>query len=922
MILILALLASHWPQEWYASYSLMDWDEMAAVSHLWTEGSGMLAAKAISDFGTGSGDPESTALEAILADSGDYRGWTALALTAMAPDTSFMDSIFTRAYSLTEAADPVLLEIHGYWLLSIGRFTEAADIASLAVEADSGFGPGWLTLSMAYSDAGLMDEALQVSRQAVGRIPESLPLLHQHAQVLHDSGRPLEAIDAYSALIRADSSRISAYADLGVLYEEQGMVGHAVKTYRLLLERSPDYAWAWGKLGAIMVDLNRPALAESLFTAAVELDPGDSWALYRLGRLASGSDPERARDLLEAAVAVSPDYSPAWQELTFVYETLDDLPSAETALLRAIELEPDAWLYGELGYVRESMGKLEEAASAFESGVAMDSQYLYGWQRRGEVYITEADTLAAWSWFSAALDSLGEDDPWILGRMGNLAAGMGMMDSSRMYLERALELDPGDPYLLLDLARAADESGDPESALIYLDQCLESFGDTMLVSFERLLIREDAGPGILPETIDEADILSLWPGGWVSSGWSNLGSGFTRRAGTCAERGLGHPPEDPWALVNLGELFGELGRPKEMEECYRLAEESPLRTAEHTVTIANHHFRNEDYHQSIKLLLQEYRSNPEDHEVATALAEAYLFDDQLDEAEEILLQVVEKDPLSVYAICYLGLIQENRGVPEAAAERYLQALRIEPGYSYAEDRLRFICGDGYDPQRRRNMNRTFDWDLWVNLSSTGGNTDEQYYGGGGSLGYNYGEGSSLELDLSGTVEIKDDEDLRRTAWASIEGEHFISEHLYAGASSSWDRQPLTVRPWQVSSYLAAGWKSWPADWMWIAPETGAGLVNTRWSTSQGRTDEWTVYGSLSLWAKSRVDWLPSLWLSGSLYLPPEEPSSMVSSGVGELEFDLPGPVSLITGVSLDYTRTPVVESWEKLDSEIYVRLRL
>ncbi len=59
-----------------------------------------------------------------------------------------------------------------------------------------------------------------------------------------------------------------------------------------------------------------------------------------------------------------------------------------------------------------------------------------------------------------------------------------------------------------------------------------------------------------------------------------------------------------------------------------------------------------------------------------------------------------------------------------------------------------------------------------------------------------------------------------------------------------------------------------------------------------------------------------------VYIPPEDTGGLVANGVGELEFSLPGPLSLIFGTSLDYTRTPVVESWENLDSELYLRLRL
>lgn len=99
-------------------------------------------------------------------------------------------------------------------------------------------------------------------------------------------------------------------------------------------------------------------------------------------------------------------------------------------------------------------------------------------------------------------------------------------------------------------------------------------------------------------------------------------------------------------------------------------------------------------------------------------------------------------------------------------------------------------------------------------------------------------------------------------------------------------------------------------------------MNTKWSGDQGRTNEWTVYLSLSVWASTEISWLPSLWISGGVYIPPEDTGGLVANGVGELEFSLPGPLSLIFGTSLDYTRTPVVESWENLDSELYLRLRL
>lgn len=894
---------------------------MSDASSDYSQGAEYLAARAISLYGTGEGDPLSTAHEAVQTDSMNSAGWTALALVEMRADSIYMDSLFSRAFALCSNNDPVLIEIYSYWLLSVEDYGGAAEHASQALLADSSFGPAWLTLSMALLDSGRTGEALQASEMSLEWQPGSLPLLHQYAQALEAAGYMDEALEAYSSVIEMDSLKISAYVDLAILYQNAKQDGQAVKVLRRMLEKAPEYAWGWGELAAVIQDMGRTDLADSFFTRSVDLDPTDSWALYRLAKLRSRTDPEMARDLLENSVAFSPDFSVAWQELAFVYETLDDMASAAAALERCVEIAPEAWLYGELGYVLESSGYSEEAAEAFEASVEMDSQYLYGWQRRGDVYLMDGDTLSAVNWFTDALSLLENEDPWITAKLGNLMAGTGFPDSAVVIFSRASELDPSNHSVWLDLARSLAVTGDYGSASASLDSSLAKYGDSLAVLAERLLILEALERNDEAAALSE-EILARWPDAWIRAGWSALNSGFHRRALLFAEKAFDDYPEDPWNIISMAELFGDLGKPEVQMLCYRRASESPLRTADQTVSIANYYFRQDMFDDSIRLLHEAYSSGPWDKELATALAEAYLFDDQLDKAEDILLEVVAYDPLSVYAICYLGLIQENRGNPEAAAERYLEALRLEPGYNYAEDRLLFISGEIYDPGRRRNLHRIFDWNLWINLSSTGGNVDEQNFGGGGSITYNYGNGSSLGFETSGTAEIKNGEDLRRTAWASVSGEHFLSDHLYAGASTSWDRQPLTVRPWQVSSYVAGGWKSWPASWIWLAPETGAGLVSTKWSTSQERTDEWTVYISLSVWAMTEVKWLPSLWISGSVYIPPEDPSGLVASSVGELEFQLPGPLSLITGTSLDYTRTPVVESWENLDSEIYLRLRL
>lgn len=893
---------------------------MKEVSSDYGDSSTELAVKAISLFVNGTGDPLSLAEDAISLDSTDYRAWTALAIVGTQQDSTGMEAVFGRAFLLSPGSDPVLSEAYAFWLLSMGNSTEAVVHSSASLEADSSFGPGWLTLSMALVDENRLDEALTVSVEGLRRLPDCIPLLHQYGQVLTESGNAEQAIEVYREVVQRDSSRIQVYRDLGLLYESTKRNGDAIKVYRELLRIRPDYPWAWSELASCFQNEGRADLADSFFQKAVELSPDDPWTLFQLAGLRAGGSPEYAIELLERAVEIAPDYAGAWRELAFLYETVEDFARAESALRMCAELDPEPLVYGELGWVLENRGMVAEAAVVYETSVSIDPGYLYGWQRRGDLFEIEGNFSAAADWYTAALAVLADGDPWLWGKLGALAVKESLTDSAGRCFSRSLELEPGQYSQWLNMARIQLIQGDFASADSSLMQYLSLGGDSAVAAAERIVLLENRGEstGTLIE-----EMLERWPSAWITAGWSSFYGFQTNHALNFAERAFLASTGTAWDMISLGELFGELSEPGRRRLCYEFAAEADTGDYLVAVSIADYYYEIDLCSIAIQLLEEAYAATPWNEALTTSLAEAYLFDDQLGRAREHLLQVVERNPLSVYAICYLGLVEENRGNPEGAAERYLEALRIEPGYSYAEDRLRFISSSDYSADYRKRAAQLFNWNLWVDLSSTGGNIDEQYYSGGGSISVNYGRmGSSVTCELSGRSEVREGKDIRKTAWTSLSGEHFLTEHLYVGASSSWDRQPITVRPWQVSSYLAAGWKSWPASWVWTAPEIGAGLVNTRWSTEQGRTDEWTTYVSLNAWTSSPLSWLPSLWLSGNIYLPPEEPKKLVANAVGELEFDLPGPISLILGTSLDYTRTPVVESWEKLDSEVYLRLVL
>jgi tetratricopeptide (TPR) repeat protein len=917
LLFILSLLCAFWPEGWYGSYRVADQDgALLSVVSLSDTVSGREQALALSMHFTGEPGSLEMIMECIRSDSTDFRGWTALGAVFTETDPERAEAAFQKALSLVPGEDPVLLELIAYLRLASSDPEEAFRFASMALSADPGFIAANLTAAWALEDLDRHEDALTTLDAAIALHSRGFSLMEEKATIYDFLGMPDSAVAVLESVLESDPERVSARRLLGSILEGQGRLGHSVKAFRAILASAPDDFWTWGQLARIMERLGRLSAAREYYQEGIEANPSYAWAYHRLASLSEDSSEEIG--YLESAVAADSTYGTAWTDLGLAYEDTGDLTKAADAFRRSLEINPSSWTWGELGWSLESLGLFDEAAGAYESGVALDSAYSYGWQRRGSLYRQNGEDGAAMEWFTEALIHLGEE-PWILGEMGNISLEAGNFPAALDYFARAVSAEPGYGYGLLNLARLHRLAGEFDASLRNIDGYLESPTSEAEVGLvEKLFILEDSGSAALADSIGQ-----IVAGGYYYTryGWNAMGMGYEDDALRAANRAFTAGIESPWDWIDLGGLFEGLGKDTEARECYLNASAHAGEDIEVHREIAGYLYRSGDYEGAadrLDLALDLDSTSS----VLAELGEARLFEGRIGEAEEALLAALSRDPSSVFTICYLGLVEERRGNPEGAVERYLDALRMAPGYSYAEARILYLTGGDYDRTWHSEHYSPFSWNLWTDLSFSSGNQEESALSGGASIGLNYVRGSSVKLSGSMRLEERRGERERESAYASLTHEHFFNERIYAGLSSSWDRQPLTVRPWQVSSYIAAGWKSWPADWVWLAPEVGVGLVNTRWSVGEDRTDRVTSFVSFGAWMRRPQHWLPNLWLGGSVYLPPGDARHTVSYANSELDFDLPGPLSLVLGLNLDYTRTPAVETWKKSDLDYYLRLRL
>lgn len=312
------------------------------------------------------------------------------------------------------------------------------------------------------------------------------------------------------------------------------------------------------------------------------------------------------------------------------------------------------------------------------------------------------------------------------------------------------------------------------------------------------------------------------------------------------------------------------------------------------------------------------------------LGEALFELQNLDESERVFLALLNLDPFSIDALNFLGKIAEREARTADAVDYYLKTLELDPFNSVARSQLRIIAGDSYYPDVFVGSLKGFSTSVSVDLSIEKGNRSFMECGGGASFSYRFdNRGTSFDAGFGGrTIRWEEDRGFLTdtlntdTGWASATFDYWLSDSYYLEVSSYWDRQRHTVRPWQISSYLAGGWQKWISSWLWFSPELGIGAVNARWSsgTDEEYSNSFSIFASAGLWYRKFHTFIERAEISGQLFFPPDNPDNFISHGKILLAFRTWNPLYFSIGYYIDYTRNPEVSSWSKFNTSFKTAL--
>jgi tetratricopeptide (TPR) repeat protein len=205
--------------------------------------------------------------------------------------------------------------------------------------------------------------------------------------------------------------------------------------------------------GLLLHLLDRPKSALRKLRRAIARDPRDGLAHHVAGRcLLARRKPIAASAKLARAAELAP-HADVLLDLARAQERAHDLEGARATLERLVALDPGAQAFARLGRAAQALDRKEEALAAYLEATRKD-------ERRGRA-------LAA--------------------KIGLLLTELGRDEDARVWLDRALRVQGGDPELLVARAHCLSRIGRPRPA--YRDLAL---------AVEALETARATNPGLVP----------------------------------------------------------------------------------------------------------------------------------------------------------------------------------------------------------------------------------------------------------------------------------------------------------------------------------------------------------------------------------------------------------------------------------------
>ena len=288
-------------------------------------------------------------------------------------------------------------------------------------------------------------------------------LLTDYAIVLTRTGRRDAAAEILEQVCRSGAAPAEAFGYLGYAYKQRGQLAAAEEAYQKglqLAHRDPPL------LKYLAETLEEAGPERRSDAVAAYCDAADAWG--RIGDLTLASE------LAHRALDLDPASSEALKIAYWVDRDRGDVDSFSTVLKRALEKDAGhPWARALHGLLLRDRGHLAEAAKEFEAVniVGHDLSWVLLERSRALRTLRPDDTDEAIALLQRAID-LDPQQPWPFFDLAQVHLAQNDTDAAIRSLQRAIELDPQATVLHAELGRVEMLRGNAEVALAAYSRAL------------------------------------------------------------------------------------------------------------------------------------------------------------------------------------------------------------------------------------------------------------------------------------------------------------------------------------------------------------------------------------------------------------------------------------------------------------------
>jgi len=346
-----------------------------------------------------------------------------------------------------------------------------------------------LGLMQRYDKPGNLDQAIAALQDAVNADSQfalgyaSLGQAYQLKDVVDPNPRWIEQAMAYcKKAIAFDQQLPSAYVTLGRVHDSSGEYDLAVQEFQNALKIDARNADAMNGLALAYEKAGRKEDAEAAMKRSISLRP-DYWEGYNTLSLFYDRQNrfDEAIAQLQKAIALTPDNAQVYLNLGAVYSDTgraNDLPSAETALKKSIELAPSYPAFANLGFVYSLQNRYAEAAAMTEKALQLNDQNYMVWRNLAEDYLWAKEPEKAAKAHLRELELLQKTvdlhpkDAELLSELATLYAQQKVAGKAQTMIAKAIALSPASAVVLMNAAEVFERLGNRTEALNYAERGL------------------------------------------------------------------------------------------------------------------------------------------------------------------------------------------------------------------------------------------------------------------------------------------------------------------------------------------------------------------------------------------------------------------------------------------------------------------